>query len=87
MRQLLNPIFYSPTTRHPDATRQRGARQLAKDRRAARELKRRYTPWVERLPEVRPVVLGITGRWPKKPVQAVYFPRPNGEWRRHELSA
>jgi hypothetical protein len=44
MRQLLTPIFYSREVRHPDATRQRGSRQRAKDMAAARRLKARYVP-------------------------------------------
>ena len=39
MRQLLNPLFFSPVAHHPDATRQRGARLKAKDLTAARRLK------------------------------------------------
>ena len=44
IRQLLNPLFFTPTTRHPDPTRQRGARQKAKDLAAARRLKAQYVP-------------------------------------------
>ena len=44
MRQLLNPLFYSRSVRHPDTTRQRGARQRAKDLAAARQLKAQYVP-------------------------------------------
>jgi hypothetical protein len=49
MRQLLNPIFYDGAwapKRRPDSTRQRKARQLAKDLRAARRLKAEYVPLV-----------------------------------------
>ena len=44
VKQLLNPLFFAPVTRHPDATRQRGARQRAKDLAAARRLKVQYVP-------------------------------------------
>jgi hypothetical protein len=44
MRQLLNPLFFSRNVRHPDSTRQRGARQRAKDLAAARRLKAQYVP-------------------------------------------
>ena len=44
MRQLLNPLFFSRDIRHPDASRQRGARQRAKDLAAARRLKMQYVP-------------------------------------------
>jgi hypothetical protein len=44
MRQLLNPIFFERDTRHPDATRQRGARRRSKDRAVARRLKGQYVP-------------------------------------------
>lgn len=44
IRQLLNPLFFAPVTRHPDTTRQRGARQRAKDLAAARRLKAQYVP-------------------------------------------
>ena len=44
MRQLLNPLFFSRDIRHPDSTRQRGARQRAKDLAAARQLKVQYVP-------------------------------------------
>ena len=44
MRQLLNPLFFSPVAHHPDATRQRGARLKAKDLTAARRLKAQYVP-------------------------------------------
>jgi hypothetical protein len=40
LRQLLNPIFFSPVCCHPDSTRQRKARLIrARDLRQARELK------------------------------------------------
>jgi hypothetical protein len=44
MRQLLNPLFFSHDVRHPDATRQRCARQRAKDLAATRQLKMQYVP-------------------------------------------
>ena len=44
VRQLLNPLFFAPVTRHPDSTRQRGARQRDKDLAAARRLKAQYVP-------------------------------------------
>ena len=44
MRQLLNPLFFSRDIRHPDSTRQRGARQRAKDLAVARRLKEQYVP-------------------------------------------
>ena len=44
MRQLLNPLFYSRNVRHPDSTRQRVARQRAKDLAAARRMKAQYVP-------------------------------------------
>jgi hypothetical protein len=44
MRQLLNPLFFIRDIRHPDSTRQRGARQRAKDLAAARRLKEQYVP-------------------------------------------
>ena len=44
MRQLLNPLFFSRDVCHPDSTRQRGARQKAKDLAAARRLKVQYVP-------------------------------------------
>lgn len=39
IRQLLNPILCSPVMRHPDATRQRKAKQTARNLRAARVFK------------------------------------------------
>ena len=48
MRQLLNPLFYDGAwllpKRRPDSTRQRKARQKARDLRAARKLKAAYVP-------------------------------------------
>ena len=90
MRQLLTPLFYGADRAHPDPSRQRKARQRAKDRRAARELKARYVPlcFVPQ-PVAEPrrwADLGSpTGRLLKKPVQAVWMPSPKGDWRRHEL--
>ena len=40
IRQLLNPIFFSPISCHPDMKRQRCRKQRAKDLTAARRLKR-----------------------------------------------
>ena len=40
IRQLLNPIFFSPISRHPDMKRQRCRKQRAKDLIAARRLKK-----------------------------------------------
>jgi hypothetical protein len=39
MRQLLNPIFFSPVIRHPDMTRQRKAKQRARELKQARIFK------------------------------------------------
>ena len=44
MWHLLNPLFYTRDVRHTDPTRQRGARQRAKDLAAARRLKLQYVP-------------------------------------------
>jgi hypothetical protein len=44
VRQLLNPIFYAPVDRHPDAKRQRKARLRARALRQARELKAAAVP-------------------------------------------
>ena len=41
MRQLLNPLFYERTVKHPDQKRQRNRRLRAKELRQARELKGR----------------------------------------------
>lgn len=98
MRQLLTPLFYGAEHAHPDSSRQRKARQRAKDRRAARKLKAQYVPlcfvdptcYVERMDydgRRRYDSMTPTGRLLKKPVQAVWMPSPKGDWRRHELSA
>ena len=39
VRQLLNPIFFSPAIRHPNMKRQLSRRQRSKDLAAARALK------------------------------------------------
>jgi hypothetical protein len=52
VRELLNPLFYTPTTHHPDRKRQRGARLRARALKQARELKARDIP----LREVDPTV-------------------------------
>ena len=39
VRQLLNPIFFTPAVRHPDMKRQPSRRQRSKDLAAARALK------------------------------------------------
>ena len=44
IRQLFNPLFYSPVERHPDAKRQRKARVEARALRQARTLKTMYVP-------------------------------------------
>jgi hypothetical protein len=51
VRQLLNPIFFEHTTRHPDHKRQRGMRTRARSLRQARELKTTQSTWVPKLPE------------------------------------
>ena len=52
VRQLLNPIFFSPVERHPDSTRQRSARRRTKALAQARKLKSRRCSWVAPLPVV-----------------------------------
>jgi len=44
IRQLLNPIFFSPVIRHQDMKRQLSRRQRAKDFAVARRLKSQYVP-------------------------------------------
>jgi len=48
MRQLLNPLVFSPTIRHPDMKRQASRRQRAKDLAAARRLKLEFQEYVPR---------------------------------------
>ncbi len=40
IRQLFGPLFFERNVRHPDMKRQRSRRQLSKDRKVARALKR-----------------------------------------------
>jgi len=44
LRQLLNPLFFSRDINHLDSTRQRKARQRARDLKAARALKAAAVP-------------------------------------------
>jgi hypothetical protein len=43
MKQLLNPIFFERTIKHPDSKRQRNRRLRAKELRQARAAKRNLT--------------------------------------------
>ena len=43
IRQLLNPIFFDRSVKHPDQKRQRNRRLRAKELRQARELKESLT--------------------------------------------
>ena len=73
MRELLNPLFYAPITRHPDATRQRGARQRAKDLAAARQSKAQYVPLcqVDRTVYIPDYYDYVRGGWRWKSVEVV----------------
>ena len=51
VRELLNPLFYSVDTRHPDMKRQRSRRQRSRALDAARRLKTQCSTWVPELPE------------------------------------
>jgi hypothetical protein len=92
VQSMLPGLILGERSCHPDGTRQRKARQLARDRRAARELKAQYVPlcfvdrtvyledwerWYDEGSAYRRW-RSITGRWDGRERQVVYCPTPTG---------
>jgi hypothetical protein len=68
VRQLFNPLFFTPNRRHPDQKRQRKARLKARTLRQARELKARAVPLRLVDPTVYPRRWNdVVGRWECEP--------------------
>lgn len=60
IRQLLNFLYFTPVTQHPDGDRQRKARRNARDLRRARWEKQHQNSWIPNLPVV----------WTPKPLRS-----------------